>query len=125
MALQDEAQAIAATLPATTASGATPNWLTIITNLLPFLTTCLPFLAAPGQTPRDYVTSHFDDQSQTFDDSLISAARPHARRAARKSGERGLSRDDLDAMSVATFTHVMNMDDPTVAACMAEASANQ
>lgn len=93
--------------------------LTIITTLIPLISGC--FKKTSTETPAEYLADHFDEEDGTFDQSLVNRMRPQTRRAARKAGQRHLSRSQLDALSVATLTRAMNEDESTVASVMAAA----
>ena len=77
---------------------------------------------ASEQTPQQLLGNHFDPNESKFDDHAVNVLRPHTRRFARQLGHTGLSRDKLDAISIATLEHGRTMDDTTMATCMAEAA---
>ena len=98
--------------------------LTIVTTLLPMLAKCFqsdPVVA--GQTPQQFLTNSYDPTTDTFDAHLVDRARNQTRRAARREGQRHLTRDQLDAITTESFRHTMKSDDATVSACLAEAAA--
>ncbi|TXI84789.1 MAG: hypothetical protein E6Q40_08825 [Cupriavidus sp.] len=98
--------------------------LTIVTTLLPLLAKC--FQRDPsvsGQTPQQFLTDHYDPTTDTFDQHLIDRTRAQTRRAARKEGQRHLTRDQLDAITVESLKRAMKADNETVSACLAEAAA--
>ena len=92
--------------------------ITIITALIPLLTSCFKQTAATA-TPREYLEDHFDEDTGTFDQSLINRCRPQTRRAARKEGNRRLSRSQLDDISAATLLQAKDEDQSIIASCMA------
>lgn len=93
--------------------------ITIISALLPLLVSCFK-QTEPQATPKEYLEDHFDETTGTFDQSLINRCRPQTRRAARRDGQRRLSREQLDQITVATLEHARTADDDTVAAIMIE-----
>jgi hypothetical protein len=93
--------------------------ITIITILLPLLINCFKSQAT-GQTPHEYLADHYDEGTQSFDQSLINRVRPQTRRAARQEGQRGLNRDQLDAISVASLEKARTTDEATIVAVMSE-----
>ena len=118
MSLQDHVTAITAT--AASVVGLDPlTMLTIVSTLLPLLAQC--FSGTP-QSAKQYLSEHYDETSATFDQSIIDQARPRARRAARIQGQRRLSRDQLDAITVASFNHAMSLDDSSLASAVVEAA---
>ena len=73
----------------------------IITALLPILAAC--FAKESNESPKEYLEAHYDDDTGTFDPSLINRCRPQTRRAARADGQRRLSRPQLDLITVETL----------------------
>lgn len=95
--------------------------LLIVSTLLPMFAKC--FNASPdaaGQTPREFLANHFDEQTESFDHALIERARPQTRRAARHSGQHRLTRDQLDEITTESFRHAMT---ETTTAAVAECLA--
>ena len=90
----------------------------LIGVLLPLLVSCFKRTEPQAESPKDFLRDHFDEVTGTFDPSLVNRCRPQTRRAARRDGERRLSREQLDRITVATLTHAMQADDATVAAVM-------
>lgn len=75
---------------------------------------------APEQTPQMLLGNHFDPNESKFDDHAVNVMRPHTRRCAFHSGHPALPRAKIDAISIATLERGRNMDDTTMATCMAE-----
>ena len=120
---EKQAVRVAARVPATVGFLDPASLITIITALIPLLTSCFKQTSATA-TPREYLEDHFDEDDGTFDQSLINRCRPQTRRAARKDGNKKLSRSQLDEISVATLLQAKDEDQSNVASCMAEAGQN-
>lgn len=82
----------------------------IIGSLLQIFSACKR-KEEPDVTPADFLASKFNADTGEFDPALIKRARPQARRAARKHGQKGLDKDALDAMSIEAFTQTMKEKD--------------
>lgn len=93
---------------------------TLITILLPMLVSCFKQTTSSQETPREYLADHYDEDTASFDQSLINRCRPQTRRAARQDGQRRLSRDQLDQITIATLERARTADDDTVSAVMSE-----
>jgi len=76
-------------------------------------------------TAKEYLLDRYDMQTGTFDTHFVEEMRPRTRRAARKNGERHISVDQVDAISVASLKHALEADDATVAAVFAEAADDE
>lgn len=122
MMLRSEATKVAERVPATV--GIDPvTILMIVTTLLPTLLKCFQeSTEATGTTAKQYLQDHYDEDTGEFDHGVVERARHRTRAAARKEGQRRLSREQLDAITVASFKQAIEADDATVAACASEAS---
>lgn len=93
--------------------------ISLITILLPLVIGC--FKKSSTETPKAFLKDHYDASTDTFDSSIINRVRPQTKRAARQDGKRHLSRQQLDAITVATLKRAMEEDESNVASCMADA----
>ena len=98
----------------------------IISSLLQIFAACKK-KEEPDVTPADFLASKYNSDTGEFDPALIKRARPQARRAARKNGQKGLDKDALDALSVEAFTQTMNEKDQGAVslACMQLADSDE
>lgn len=95
--------------------------LTIVSTVLPlFLQWFQSCPQSATQTPQQVLANSYDEATGTFDQHLIDQARPHTRRAARQNGQRHLTRDQLDAITVQSFLQGKDADEATMAACLSE-----
>ena len=94
--------------------------ISLITILLPLLANCFKQTTSSQETPKSYLEDHYDEDTQSFDQSLVNRCRPQTRRAARKDGDRKLTRDQLDTVTVATLNKARTEDSSVVAAVMSE-----
>ncbi len=97
------------------------EFIPVILTLLPMLLKC--FAGESTASPREYLEDQYDGTQ--YDSHLINRTRHQTRRAARQNGQTGLSRDELDQITVATFDHAREQSDMDVASCMAEAATIQ
>lgn len=119
MSIQQEAQLVADRVDGTV--GIDPATIfTIASILIPMLLKCFQSSPSTAPTAKEYLLDHYDQTTRTFDQSLVDRARPQTRRSARQAGERRLSRDQLDAITVASFHHALESSDDTVAQCSFE-----
>lgn len=95
----------------------------IIADWLPVALQCFALLGT-GQTTKSYVTDHYDETKGEYDQSLVEQNRHRMRRSARQNGQKHLSSDQLDALSVAAFDHARLTDESTAASVMAEINQN-
>lgn len=116
--IKDEAEKIAANLDV----GFDP--VTIITLLLPMLMN-MPCFKQEQTSAKAFLSDHYDENTGRFDPHLYDQARPKARRAARKDGQRHLSAAQLDEITHESLMHALRADESTAVACMAEGSTIQ
>lgn len=120
MLLKDQAAKVAQSVSDQTGIGFI-ELVPIITTLLPMLLQC--FQGTSNQvTAKEYLQDHYDANTDKFDSILIKRARPAARRAARKNGQPHMSKQDLDAITVASLRRGLEESDQDVASAQAEAS---
>lgn len=96
--------------------------IAIVTQLLPILASC--FNKSPdaaGQTPREFLLSHYDQETESFDQHLIDRARHATRKAARDNGQNRLSRHQLDTITEQTYYEAMQQTQAAVAEQLAAA----
>lgn len=119
--IESHARNIASTVPVEV--GIDPvSLITIITALIPLLTSCFK-QTEPVASPREYLEDQFDENTGTFDQSLINRCRPQTRRASRKEGQRKLSRWQLDEISAATLLQAKDDPEANVDSCMVACQA--
>ncbi len=96
----------------------------IISALIPVLLSCFK-RDEQNETPKAYLEDHFDEHTGTFDASLINRCRPQTRRAARADGQRRLTREQLDLITVQTLEHARTMPDEQIEAVAIECGLSQ
>ena len=106
--------------------------LTIAQVLIPVLIKCFQtFHSSASVTAtsdqqsaelKSYLLDHYDQNSKTFDQSIVDQCRNRTRRSARKQGQPRLSRNQLDAITTATLERALNSDSASVAATIDEAA---
>ncbi len=121
MLLKDHSERIAQSASSQTSVGLI-ELIPIITTLLPMLLQC--FQQTQGsKSAKEYLADHYDANTDEFDSILVRRARPAARRAARKNGQPHMSKQDLDAISVASFRRGLDENEQDVASAVAEAKS--
>ena len=106
--------------------------LTIAQVLIPVLIKCFQtFHSSASATANSdqqsaelkaYLLDHYDQNSKTFDQSIVDQCRNRTRRSARKQGQPRLSRNQLDAITTATLERALNSDSASVAMTIDEAA---
>jgi hypothetical protein len=96
-----------------------------ISVILPIIEMFLPMLmnmpCLQGQPAKEVLQDHYDANTDTFDSQAIKRARPAMRRSARRNGQGGLSKPDLDIMTVEAFGRGLDSSDQDVSSAQAEA----
>lgn len=112
------ATSVSAKLPKSTVQIDPATIITIITKLIPIAVECYKQMnpQASATDAKAYLQDHFDEPTQTFDQSLINRMRPQTRRTCRKNGDKIRNRSDLDNISQQTLLEAMNADDQTAVA---------
>lgn len=119
--VEKHARACAARVDANAVGFDPATIISLISILIPLLSSCFKQTSATA-SPREYLEDHFDEDSGTFDQSLINRCRPQARRAARRDGQPRLSRTQLDAISAATLLQAKDEDQTVVVGLISEAA---
>lgn len=92
----------------------------IATLLVPMLMKCSQWNQASAPTLKERLLKN--KTSDGYSPDLLEEARHQTRRAARKSGHRHLSDDQLDAITTASFDHAIEADHDTLMACASESA---
>lgn len=82
----------------------------IITGFIQLFAACKK-KESPDTTPAEFLAAHYDASNDTFDVRLVRRARANTRKSARKEGQKGLSAQQLDELTIAAFREGMNEKD--------------
>lgn len=90
----------------------------LITAIIPVITNWFSRCSG-NDDPAPVASKAYDPATDSFDPEVIRKMRPQTRRGCRRKGERHISQEDLDQISIGVLRHAMNQEQDTTAAVFA------
>ena len=116
--LEDQAQRVAAYIDPGKVGFSSAIIAGLITVILPVITNWFSRCSG-NDDPAPVAAKAYNPSTDSFDPEVVRKMRPQTRRGCRRKGERSLSTEQLDEISVGVLRHAMNQEQDTTAAVFA------